>query len=59
MSPSRSDDLTDIIVPRLNGYVVFHSPDSAEHTPDYVEAAVFPTLSAAGAYFGEPPDPSS
>jgi hypothetical protein len=50
ISPHDAHDLTFLIMKRESGYVVMHSPETAEHTPDYVEAAEFPTREAAEAY---------
>jgi hypothetical protein len=51
MSPTASDDLTIIVDGRPDGtFVVLQSPDAAEHDPDYVELARFPTKEAADAW---------
>jgi hypothetical protein len=42
MSPLESDDLTEISEWRAGEVVLLRSPDSAEHSPDYAEIAVFP-----------------
>lgn len=49
MSPYDTDDLTEIIARRGDAFAVFRSPDTAEHTPNYQEFGVFPTLELAGA----------
>ena len=41
MSPYDSDDLTDVILHSGGMFVVLHSPDTAEHDPDYAEVARF------------------
>jgi hypothetical protein len=51
MSPIESDDLTVIVDERPGGtFVVLQSPNAAEHEPDYVEVARFPTKEAADAW---------
>ena len=55
MSPYDSDDLTEIIEKRGDAFVVLHSRDKAEHTPDYEEIAKFPTREAAEAYLRRQP----
>ena len=47
MSPSESDDLTEIIEPREGAFVVLWSPETAEHDPDYRELGIFPTEAKA------------
>ena len=46
MSPYESDDLTETSEWRANEVVLFMSPDSAEHFPDYRQVAVFPIHSS-------------
>jgi predicted nucleic acid-binding Zn-ribbon protein len=41
MSPFASDDLTEIVVPRGECFVVLRSPDTAEHDPSYEEVAEY------------------
>jgi hypothetical protein len=55
VSPSNSDDLTEVIESRESTFVVLRSPDSAEHTPDYEELAGFPTRQLAEAYLRDRP----
>ena len=43
MSPTDSEDLTHIVEERNGEYVVFRSPDTAEHYPDYYELRSFRT----------------
>ena len=51
MSPSASDDLTIVIEEDPNGvFVVFRSPETAEHEPAYDEVASFPTMAQAEAW---------
>jgi hypothetical protein len=50
MSPVESDDLTQIIEQRAHTFVVVCSPDSAEHTPDYEDVAIFSTRKQADVY---------
>lgn len=50
MSPSESDDLTEIIVSRGNQVVVLWSPETAEHDPDYRELGRFPSRDKALAF---------
>jgi hypothetical protein len=49
MSPFKSDDLTEIITVEDGLYVVFQSPETAEHKPGYRKLGSFPTLAAAQA----------
>lgn len=41
MSPTESDDLTAIVEPEGDEFLVLESPDSAEHDPDYGEIGRF------------------
>jgi hypothetical protein len=50
MSPSKSDDLTEIIEEQEGTFVVLRSPETAEHQPDYFEVATFSTHEQAEAY---------
>ena len=50
MSPSESDDLTEIIEPRDGSFVVLSSPETAEHDPDYRELGIFCTETEAQAF---------
>lgn len=50
MSPSDSEDLTTVIVPQGDEFVVLQSPDSAGYYPDYRERASFPTEAQARSY---------
>jgi hypothetical protein len=43
MSPSHSEDMTELIERDGNEFVVHRSPDTAEHDPDYRELRRFPT----------------
>jgi hypothetical protein len=47
MSPSKSDDLTEIISQEHGSFVAYRSPDSAEHCPDYRELGRFKSRAAA------------
>jgi hypothetical protein len=47
ISPYDSDERTYIIERSGAGFVVLRSPDSAEHSPDYWEIAIFPTMEEA------------
>lgn len=49
MSPFASDDLTEVVVPKGEGYAVLRSPETAGHYPDYVEVAEFSTRQEADA----------
>jgi hypothetical protein len=50
MSPYRSEDLTEVI-DRVDGlFVVLQSPETAGHTPDYVQLASFSTRAEADAF---------
>jgi len=50
MSPSESDDLTELIEERDGGFVALRSPHTAEHTPDYNEIGKFSTHAEAEAF---------
>lgn len=51
MSPHHCDDLTIVIEVGPDGtFDVLQSPDTAEHSPDYVTVAHFPTREAAQAW---------
>jgi hypothetical protein len=50
ISPYYSDERTQIIERSAASFVVLRSPDSAEHSPDYVEIAAFPTMEQAEAF---------
>lgn len=50
MSPYSSDDLTTIIEPDDDQFVVLWSPETAEHKPDYRELGRFPTRADAEAF---------
>ena len=52
MSPYDSDDLTEIIEEREGQFLVYRSPASAEHYPNYERIAKFPTLKQAETYVG-------
>jgi hypothetical protein len=47
MSPTKSEDLTELIERDSDEFVVIRSPDTAEHRPDYEELGRFPTLAKA------------
>lgn len=49
-SPYDSDDLTFLVEHDEGQYVISMSPRSAEHTPDYDEIALAPTLGGAETY---------
>ena len=50
MSPSDSDDLTEVIERDGRQYVVLWSPETAGHDPDYRELGRFPTRKQAEAF---------
>ena len=50
MSPDHSDDLTELIIPEGNKFVVLWSPETAGHDPDYRELGTFPTREKAEAF---------
>lgn len=54
MTPYESDDLTHVIEPHGNKFVVLWSPETAEHDPDYRELGEFPTRRQAEAFLGAP-----
>jgi hypothetical protein len=47
MSPTRSEDLTELIEQEGEEFVVLRSPNTAEHDPDYEELGRFPTRAKA------------
>jgi len=47
MSPYKSDDLTELVVPAGKEFIVLRSPYSAEHDPEYEEIGRFPTQAKA------------
>lgn len=47
MSPSHSDDLTELVEAEGSIFIVLRSPDTAEHDPDYEEIGRFPTRAKA------------
>lgn len=47
MSPVKSKDLTELILPAGKELVVMRSPESAEDDPDYEEIGRFPTRAKA------------
>ena len=52
MSPFKSDDLTELVAPDGDQFVVLRSPDNAEDDPDYEEVGRFPTRAKAEAFIG-------
>ena len=50
ISPYDAHELTFLIVKRTYDYVVLRSPETAEHAPDYVGIAGFPTRELAETY---------
>ena len=47
MSPFKSEDMTEMVVPDGDEFVVVRSPDSAEDDPEYQEVRRFPTRTKA------------
>lgn len=60
MSPYKSDDLTELVVPAGKEFIVLRSPYSAEHNPDYEELGRFPTQAKAEEFLAsyEPSEPN-
>jgi hypothetical protein len=54
MSPSDSKNLTYVVEPEGSEFVVYWSPPSAEHDPEYVELTSFPTRGHAKSYLATP-----
>ena len=50
MSPFKSADLSELVAPEGDRFVVLRSPDTAEHDPDYEEIGYFPTRAEAEAF---------
>jgi len=50
MSPTESDDVTEVVVPDGDQFVALRSPQTAEHNADYRELGRFPTRAKARAY---------
>jgi hypothetical protein len=53
IAPYDANELTFLIIERTDDYAVLRSPETAEHTPDYVEVTNFPTRDLAEAYLME------
>lgn len=47
MSPFKSEDLTELVAPDGNEFIVLRSPESAEDDPAYRELGRFPTRERA------------
>ena len=47
MSPFKSEDLTELVIPEGKEFIVLRSPETAEHDPDYEEIGRFPTQAKA------------
>ena len=56
MSPSESEDLTEIIEERAGAFIVLRSPESAEDDPEYFEIGGFSSREQAKAYLASVPD---
>jgi hypothetical protein len=54
MSPSTSDDLTEIIEKEGDKFIVFWSPETAEDAPDYRELGRFSSHREAKAFLNAP-----
>ncbi len=52
MTPSHSDDLTEIIFREGRKFIALRSPETAEHYPDYCELGRFTTRREAEAVLG-------
>ena len=50
MSPADSDDLTTVIEPDGDRFIVLWSPETAEDDPEYCELGLFPTREQAEAF---------
>jgi hypothetical protein len=50
MSPTKSDDLTEVITECSGAFIVLRSPDTAEHDPQYRELARFERREQAEAH---------
>jgi hypothetical protein len=53
MTPYRSEDLTELIEPEGNEFVVLRSPETAEHDPAYRELGRFPSRAKAEEFLAE------
>ncbi len=53
ISPYDSEDLTEVVRELRGLFVVFRSPRTAEHRPDYKPVMHFPTRELAEAYVSE------
>jgi hypothetical protein len=47
MSPFKSEDLTELVIPEGKEFIVLRSSETAEHDPDYEEIGRFPTKAMA------------
>lgn len=50
MSPVSSDDLSEIVEGENGSFVVYRSPETAGHYPDYIQVAEFPDFQQAEAF---------
>jgi hypothetical protein len=50
MSPVKSEDLTELVVPDGGAFIALRSSESAGHDPDYKELGRFPTQAKAEEY---------
>ena len=50
MTPTDSDDMTEIVRSEEGSFLVLRSPDDAEHEPVYTEVDRFDSSEAAAAY---------
>jgi hypothetical protein len=54
MSPDDSDDLTEIVSEENGAFVVYRSPETAEHDPDYRELGRFDNRAEAEKFLNSP-----
>jgi predicted nucleic acid-binding Zn-ribbon protein len=50
MSPYDSEDLTEVVEPVGDEFIVLWSPETAEHEPDYCELGTFSSRAEAEAF---------
>ena len=56
ITPYDANELTFLVIERAHKYVVFRSPETAEHAADYMEIAEFSTRDLAEDYVMEAED---
>jgi hypothetical protein len=55
MSPDDSEDLTEVIANENETFIVYWSPETAEHEPDYCELGRFSSRTEAEKFLNSDP----